>query len=237
MKINELIVEQQLDELNIGKAVGSVARGIGAVGGGVAGAWSQMKKGYKAGRAAVAGDDDDATPTGGSSPAPTSSTTPSSASSAAPSASAPSASTAPTTGAAASPAPAANTEVDKLLKSISGLDQADKAELLNKLKSGGATSPAPAAAPTEPKAAPAPAAARKKGDMITVGQNTLQYTGDPGKEWFIASGPMSQPNPSTDRYNGIQSVGGKRYIGADALKKNYQQTESRKTKLKQKVVV
>ena len=47
MKINELIVEQQLDELNIGKAVGSVARGIGAVGGGVAGAWSQMKKGYK----------------------------------------------------------------------------------------------------------------------------------------------------------------------------------------------
>lgn len=208
MKINEIIVEQQLDELNIGKAVGSVARGIGAVGGGVAGAWSQMKKGYKAGRAAVAGDDDEAPPaSGGAAPAP-----------------------APASGAPASGAPAS--EVDNLLKTISGLSQAEKDDLMKKLQTGG-NSAAPASSAPASGAAPA----RKKGDMIQVGQNTLQYTGDTGKEWFIASGPMSQPNPASDRYNGIQSVGGKRYISATDLKKNYQQTESRKKKLKQKAVV
>jgi hypothetical protein len=59
MKINELIVEQQLDELGIaqgiGKAVGGVAKGIGAVAGGVRGAWDQAKAGYQAGRATVGG--------------------------------------------------------------------------------------------------------------------------------------------------------------------------------------
>jgi hypothetical protein len=59
MKINELIVEQQLDELGIaqgiGKAVGGVAKGIGAVAGGAVGAWDAAKQGYAAGKATVSG--------------------------------------------------------------------------------------------------------------------------------------------------------------------------------------
>jgi hypothetical protein len=69
MKIHEILVEsQQLDEgplLNkigsgIGKVAGTVAKGIGAVAGGVAGAGTAMKKGWQAGKAAVAraGDDE-----------------------------------------------------------------------------------------------------------------------------------------------------------------------------------
>ena len=69
MKIHEILVEsQQLDEgplLNkigsaIGKGVGTLAKGVGAVAGGVAGAGTAIKKGWDAGKAAVAraGDDE-----------------------------------------------------------------------------------------------------------------------------------------------------------------------------------
>ena len=69
MKIHEILVEsQQLDEgpmLNkigsaIGKGVGTLAKGVGAVAGGVAGAGTAIKKGWQAGKAAVAraGDDE-----------------------------------------------------------------------------------------------------------------------------------------------------------------------------------
>ena len=69
MKIHEILVEsQQLDEgplLNkigsgIGKFAGTVAKGVGAVAGGVAGAGTALKKGWDAGKAAVAraGDDE-----------------------------------------------------------------------------------------------------------------------------------------------------------------------------------
>ena len=69
MKITEILVEsQQLDEgplLNkigsaIGKGAGALAKGVGAVAGGVAGAGTAMKKGWDAGKAAVAraGDDE-----------------------------------------------------------------------------------------------------------------------------------------------------------------------------------
>ena len=61
MRINELLVEsQQLDEgpfgQAVGKAVGGVAKGVGAVAGGIAGIPSAVKKGFKAGKAAVSGD-------------------------------------------------------------------------------------------------------------------------------------------------------------------------------------
>jgi 2-oxoglutarate dehydrogenase E2 component (dihydrolipoamide succinyltransferase) len=69
MKIHEILVEsQQLDEgplLNkigsaIGKGVGTLAKGVGAVAGGVAGDGTAIKKGWDAGKAAVAraGDDE-----------------------------------------------------------------------------------------------------------------------------------------------------------------------------------
>jgi len=68
---------------------------------------------------------------------------------------------------------------------------------------------------------------RKAGDIIKVGANTLQWTGTPGQEWFIASGPLSEPNPQTDRFTGAVSVGGKRFISADNAK-NKLQAENKK---------
>jgi len=68
MKIQELVEQQQLNELDvtqgIGNAVGGVARGIGAVAGGIAGIPSAVKKGYRAGKAAVGGDDTTQSATG-----------------------------------------------------------------------------------------------------------------------------------------------------------------------------
>ena len=69
MRINELLTESQLQQLEegpilnkIGSAVGNAARGVantvGAVAGGVAGAGRALKKGYQAGKAFV-GDDPD----------------------------------------------------------------------------------------------------------------------------------------------------------------------------------
>lgn len=55
---------------------------------------------------------------------------------------------------------------------------------------------------------------RQVGDIVKVGQNALQWTGEPGKEWMIAGGPLVTPNPATDRRNRIISQGGKRYMTA-----------------------
>lgn len=102
-----------------------------------------------------------------------------------------------------------------------------------------AATPAPSAAPV-PSAAPAPAAttaptpapaaARKKGDMLRVGATTLQYTGEPGKEWFVASGPLQEPNPAMDKANNIVKVGGKKFIGA-ADAKRFLQVEAKRLQL------
>ena len=58
MKINQIIVEaEQLDELglaDVGRGIGSVAgktaQGLGAVAGGVKGAWDAAKSGYQSGK-------------------------------------------------------------------------------------------------------------------------------------------------------------------------------------------
>ena len=58
MKITDLIAEQQIDELgvaDVAKGVGKVAKGVGSVAGGAVGAWDAAKKGFQAGRSAVAG--------------------------------------------------------------------------------------------------------------------------------------------------------------------------------------
>ncbi len=58
MKITEIISEDRLDEGwkdALAKGVGGIAQGIGAVAGGAMGAIDRVKKGYAAGRAAVAG--------------------------------------------------------------------------------------------------------------------------------------------------------------------------------------
>ena len=66
MRINELLTEsqqrEQLDEgpfgQAVGKAVGGLAKGVGAVAGGVVGMGRALKKGYQSGKATVAGDPD-----------------------------------------------------------------------------------------------------------------------------------------------------------------------------------
>jgi len=74
MKITEILVEShELEEgplLNkigsgIGKVAGTVAKGVGAVAGGVAGAGTALKKGWNAGKAAVARAGDDEPETAG----------------------------------------------------------------------------------------------------------------------------------------------------------------------------
>lgn len=62
MRINDILVENQIDEgpldtigKGVGKAVGGVAKGLGAVAGGVAGIPGAFKKGFQAGKTTVAG--------------------------------------------------------------------------------------------------------------------------------------------------------------------------------------
>ena len=70
MKINEILIESQLQEGpmldKFGKAVGGVAsgvaKGVGAVAGGIAGLGSAFKKGFSAGKTTVAGDEAPAKP-------------------------------------------------------------------------------------------------------------------------------------------------------------------------------
>jgi hypothetical protein len=59
---------------------------------------------------------------------------------------------------------------------------------------------------------------RQPGDIVKAGQNSLQWTGEPGKEWMIAGGPLVTANPATDRRNRIVSQNGKRYIAASDAK-------------------
>ena len=69
MRINEILTESQLQQLEegpkldafgrgVGKFAGGVARGVGAVAGGAVGAYNALKKGYQTGKAVV-GDDPD----------------------------------------------------------------------------------------------------------------------------------------------------------------------------------
>ena len=59
MRFNELLPEQQVDEGPLGQAVakgvGSAVKGVGALAGGIRGAWDAAKQGYQSGRAAVSG--------------------------------------------------------------------------------------------------------------------------------------------------------------------------------------
>lgn len=78
MRINEIVIENELSEgpiLNkigtgIGKAAGAAGKAVGAVAGGVAGLGRAIKKGYQAGKATVGGAGDEV-PAAGGTAAPT----------------------------------------------------------------------------------------------------------------------------------------------------------------------
>jgi hypothetical protein len=70
MRINEILTESQLEQLEegpilnkigsaVGKGVGALAKGVGAVAGGVAGLGAAVKKGFQAGKGVVSGAGDD----------------------------------------------------------------------------------------------------------------------------------------------------------------------------------
>ena len=167
---------QHLDEglgSAIGYGAGKLAKGAGAIAGGLAGMWDAAKKGFAAGRGTVssAADDEPATapaPTGGA------------AGGTAPSGDAtvggevasndllnrakqgttqdPNATPAP------APAPAGNPQLDAIMKDIQGLDDASKKELLAQLQ-GKPAEPAPAEQPAAGQSVeldPAKAAADKQ---------------------------------------------------------------------------
>jgi len=180
MKITEILVESHdLEEgpmLNkfgsaVGKFAGGVAKGVGAVAGGVAGAGTAMKKGWDAGKAAVAraGDDDPETaapaagdPAGG----PTAQPAAGDVNKAGPAGTAQAkplqgqAKVAADKTAAATagqdPAAAGQTMYAQVKANINKLDKKGKQRILQLLQKSMA---APAAAPAKPAAAPAPTAA------------------------------------------------------------------------------
>ena len=135
MKINEILVESQLQEgpiLNkigsaIGKGAGTLAKGVGAVAGGIAGLGGAIKKGFQAGKATVGAAGDDEAPSTGAPAA---------------GGGAPVAKTAAT---AATSAPAAKTTAAAAAPASSGTP---------------ATGEAPGAAPAEAPAKAAPAAGK-----------------------------------------------------------------------------
>lgn len=166
MRINELIVEEQIDEglgAMIGKGVGALAKGVGATVGGAVGAWDAAKQGYQAGKAAVAGrtNPDDADPTlTRNQPAGTPPQGQQAAASPGPGA-------APQQAAPAQqPAGVASSELDQLKATLGKLNPNQKKELAGELEksmsapapqqpaAGGAT-PAPGATPPAGGAAPA----------------------------------------------------------------------------------
>ena len=156
LKLLSSYYRQHLDEglgSAIGWGAGKLAKGVGAVAGGLAGMWDAAKKGWSAGRSTVsAAADDDAAPAGGAGgAAPTQQ-------SAAPAGGAGGA--APTQQSAAptqqSAAPAGNPKLDAILKDVGALDDASKKELLAQLQGKPAEKPAAEpAAPEKPAAAPA----------------------------------------------------------------------------------
>jgi hypothetical protein len=219
MKITEILVEShQMDEgplLNkigagIGKAAGTVAKGIGAVAGGVVGAGKALAKGYQAGKATVgaAGDDAEADPAaGGAAPAtsgaPTQAaaggapaaakkapTAPAAAGGSAPAAaggSAPAAGSAPktTAPAAGGSAPAAGGTVYAQIKAnLDKLDKKGKQRILATLqKEIGA---APAAPAKTPAADPAAGAMGAMAGQLAKGGSAKPNT--------MANAPVSKTN-------------------------------------------
>lgn len=162
MRINEIILEQELDEglgQAIGKAWGGAMKGVGAVGGGIAGSWDAMKQGYRAGKAAVSGrvNPDDADPTltknqpAGTPPqgqqaaaAPGPGAAPQQGQQAAPS-SAPQ---------QAAPAGVASSELDQLKSTLGKLNPNQKKELAGELEKS-MSAPAPQQQPAAGGATPA----------------------------------------------------------------------------------
>ena len=157
MKINDLF-ESELDEGPVGnflaKGARGIAKGAGAVAGGIAGMGSAAKQGYQAGKAAVGAPTTNVAP-GASSGAPTAPTTGSApTTNVAPGASS-GAPTAPTTGSAPGATAKGTADFGTIQRSIKTLSPKQKTALSSQLSGG---KPAAPAAPDATASAPAAAA-------------------------------------------------------------------------------
>ena len=200
MRINELLSEEQVNEISLGKRIAAgaarFAQGagdvIGGTLGGIQGAWNRGTRAYQRGKQVV-------DPIGY--PASTGGTN---------------------TSAPAAPA-ATGTNTAPAEPTATGTNPTAAPAGTNTDSTGYDTQAG------RPQSSPGN---RQKGDIVKSGQNTFQYTGEPGKEWFVASGPLQEPNPQADRYNNIQAVGGKKFISADDAKRHLQVSERHRLKKK-----
>jgi len=216
MRINELLSEEQLDEISLGKKIAAkaarFAQGagdvIGGTLGGIAGAWNRGERAYQRGKNVV---DPQGNPGSAGGTTTTTGTTTAGGTNATTTADPTAAGRAP---AATAQAPAAAAGTNPAPEAPAGTN------------TGGTSYDTQAG---KPQSTPGN---RQKGDIVRSGQNTFQYTGEPGKEWFVADGPLQEPNPQADRYNNIQSVGGKKFISKDDAKRNLQVSERKKLKKK-----
>ncbi len=233
MKITEILVENnQLDEgpiLNkigagIGKVAGTVAKGVGAVAGGVAGLGSDVKKGFQAGKATVAGAGDEPAADAGAAPADntaTAGTTPTakaapktktttaagSGAASAPATSAPASNTTPAASGGAASAPAASgapasepapaaggTAYAQVKANIDKLDKKGKQRILATLQKE--VGAAPAAKPAAPAAKPAAGGAEAPADSGAMANmaGQLAKAGASAKPNTMANTPTSKTN-------------------------------------------
>jgi hypothetical protein len=213
MRINELLSEEQLDEISLGKKIATkaarFAQGagdvIGGTLGGIQGAWNRGSRAYQRGKQVV---DPEGNPgvsqVGGTTTTTTGGTTTGGTTT-----------TPDTTTGGTNSAPATTTAAPAAEPAATGTNP--EVGTSYDTQAG------------KPQSAPGN---RQKGDIVRSGQNTFQYTGEPGKEWFVAGGPLQEPNPQADRYNNIQAVGGKKFISAADAKRNLQVSERKKLKKK-----
>lgn len=237
MRLNDILNEQQINELDwkdvakgAGKAVGATAKGVASASKAAGSAGKSFASGVKSGYGQGL--------VGAVKSAISKNTDQPRTDQAAPSQNRPSGIT------YNHPNPGGNLDYEEIKQAAANLSKTEKDSLIKDLSSPqqAATNPpvnydtptaqrqgknipqdAPAAAPQGTVAQVGKTASqpgqRQKGDMVKVGDNSLQWTGEPGKEWFVAGGSLSKPNPQTDKMNRIQQVGGKRYISADDAKK------------------
>ena len=196
MRVNDLIVEsEQLDELtaaDVGRGVGKVAKGAGAVAGGVAGAWDAAKKGFQSGRATVAGEPDpNAAPT-----------TAQDINAAGPTGTAPAKTVAGAAGAAIqktaqaltgkSPQQTSQAIYAQIKSQINQLDDKGKKQIMQLLQKSMAQKPA--AAPAQPAAQAQPAEPAAEPTQAAQ-QPAAEPAAQPAQQAAPAAAPAAEPAP------------------------------------------
>jgi hypothetical protein len=226
MRLNEILTEEQLNEASWKDVASSAGRTIGTAAGGTIGAAASFGKGFKQGFKSTVKDvaKDALGKYFGSSDAP------SRDQAEVPPMKSKNTGTYSNIRQPASGPAQNNSNLDDIISDISKLQINDLKKLNQSIDQLISKSADQTATPEEPRQGSVAQVGKKestpgqreRGDMIRAGQNALQWTGEPGKEWLIAGGPLTKTNPQTDRINKIQQSDGKRYISAADAKRMLQ---------------